>query len=311
MVHVSLSAPAPAAHEGPRGVYVVGPGRGGSTLFERVLNTSPTAFALGEFHCLWRLDRARILCACGQPFDRCGFWGAVMQRSGLGDAGLARMRVLEKQVARSLFVLRARFSLATMAADPAVREYLALQDSVWNAVGAESGARYLIDTSKAGPRAWLVATDPRNLVVQLHRDAVEVLTSWRQPKWNPALNGPMRKPSVAHAALDWWKAEAWGSALAGRRPVQRVVYDELVARPREVIAQAFAASAPGLAEGIAWQDERSVRPAAVYHSLNGNPDRFDAGQITISARPPSIDKLPTRDRLAVRLIGGWLDRVAP
>ena len=95
----------------PRAIYVVGPGRGGSTLLERVLNTSPQAFALGEFHCLWRLPRERILCACGAAFDRCDFWQAVMRRSALGDDGLRDLRRLEWQVARSGYLLRQGLNL--------------------------------------------------------------------------------------------------------------------------------------------------------------------------------------------------------
>jgi hypothetical protein len=299
------------ANPAARLVYLVGPGRGGSTLFERVLNSSAKAFALGEFHCLWRLDTARIVCACGQAFNDCGFWRAVMAQSGLGSDGLASLRLLERQVVRSLFIVRQGLSLKAIRRDPRVHEYLALQQRVFDAVSAETGASYLIDSSKAGPRAWLVATQARNLVVQLHRDAVEVLTSWRQPKWDPPLNAPMHKPSVAAAAIDWWKAEAWAAALAARRTVVRIDYAGLVAQPRPVLEQALAAQAAGLVASVQWLDDRSVTPSAEYHSLNGNPDRFNAGPIMIASRPPGLERLPVSDRVAIRLMGGLLDRLAP
>ena len=292
-------------------LYLVGSGRGGSTLLERVLNSSPTAFALGEFHCLWRLPVERIVCACGQPFARCEFWTGAMARSGLGTQGLARLRELEPLVARSHVIARRRFSLAALDADARVRQYLALQQAVLDAVARDSGATWLIDSSKAGPRAWLVATDVRPLLLHLHRDAVDVLASWRQPKWDPSLKAPMHKPSVAAAAVDWIKAEAWATSLAARRPVRRIDYAQLVSAPREALARALAADAPALVESIQWLDERSVRPSPAYHSLNGNPDRFDAGAITIAARPPALARLPSRDRWAIRLIGGLLDKVAP
>ena len=282
-------------------------GRGGSTLLERVLNTSPQAFALGEFHCLWRLPRERILCACGAAFDRCDFWQAVMRRSALGDDGLRDLRRLEWQVARSGYLLRQGLNLQRLAAQAEVQDYLALQDRVYAAVATLSGARYLVDTSKAGPRAWLLATQPRHTVLHLHRSAVEVLTSWRQPKWNPALQGPMRKPAVSAAGLDWLKAEAWARALARRRPVARLAYGDLALQPRDALARALDGSAPGLVDSLAWQDERSVLPAASYHSLNGNPNRFDTGVITVRPHPPALHRLPWGERQAVRLIGGALD----
>jgi len=294
-----------------RVIYIAGSGRAGSTLLERVLNASPTAFALGEFHCLWRLPAERIVCACGQPFVRCGFWTETMARSGLGEAGLARLRLLEAKVARSLFIARRRFSLAALRRDADVRDYLTLQQQVFDAVAQVTGARHLIDSSKAGPRAWLMGTEPNNLLLHLHRDAVDVIASWRQPKWDPSLNAPMHKPSVSAAAWDWIKAEAWAGALGRQRTVRRIDYATLARAPQQALRDALGSDAPSLIDSIPWLDECRVPPAAEYHSLNGNPDRFSAGPITIAARPTSLARLPASDRWSVRLIGGLLDRVAP
>ena len=38
------------------------------TMLERILHSAPGVCALGELHCLWRLDRAAITCSCGSPF---------------------------------------------------------------------------------------------------------------------------------------------------------------------------------------------------------------------------------------------------
>lgn len=304
----TMPAPAPLI---PQVIYVVGPGRGGSTLLERVLNTSSQAFALGEFHCLWRLPRERLLCACGQSFDACDFWQGVMHDSDLGDEGLAELRRLEWQVARSGYLLRQGLRLRQLAEQAPVQDYLALQGQVYRAIATRSGARYLVDTSKAGPRAWLLGTAARHTVLHLHRPAVDVLTSWRQPKWNPALQGPMRKPPVLGAGADWLKAEAWARALGHRRPVRRLDYAALVQAPRAALGQALDPVAPGLVDSLAWQDERSLQPAASYHSLNGNPNRFDTGLITVRPHPPALHRLPWAERQAVRLVGGALDRSAP
>ncbi len=289
-------------------LYVVGPGRGGSTLFERVLNSAPGSFALGEFHCLWRLDPDRILCACGRGFARCGFWQSVMSRSGIGAQELARWRQLESEVARSGLIARHGFSVTALRRHAGVVDYLALQETVLANVRMASGCTTLIDSSKAGPRAWLVATDPDAVIVHLHRDAVDVLTSWRRPKWDPSLGAPMHKPAVASAALDWWKVERLAQALARQRPVHRIDYDAFVAQPRAVIDASLAGAIAG---GVAWLDERRVDGSAPYHSLNGNPDRFDSGPITIAARERAVHLLPAPDRIAVRTVGGLLDLMLP
>ena len=161
-----------------------------------------------------------------------------------------------------IYLARRGLSLPALAADPLVREYLGLQQQVLTMVRMESGSETLVDTSKAGPRAWLVATDPGSLLLHLHRDAVDVLASWRQPKWDPALNAPMHKPSIAAAALDWWKAERWAALLARRRSVQRIDYPIFADSPRVALQGALDRDAPGLVDSLGWQGERQIRPGA-------------------------------------------------
>lgn len=56
-------------------------------------------------------------------------------------------------------------------------------------------------------------------------------------------------------------------------------------------------------------DGRSFTPDPNYHSLNGNPDRFHRGQITL--KPAAAPPLPRHDAAFARLTGAALNLAAP
>ncbi|MGL6044549.1 MAG: hypothetical protein ACRC1J_11550, partial [Sandaracinobacteroides sp.] len=138
-----------------------GSGRSGSTMVERVLHASPRFQGLGEFHCLWRLPEHAITCSCGTNFARDDFWQAALAEAGVSAATLADLRRLEGVVARSGYIAKHRFSLDRLAAQGDVRDFLAPQLALMRAVARLGGRSVMVDSSKAGPRAWLMATDPQ------------------------------------------------------------------------------------------------------------------------------------------------------
>ena len=48
----------------PRVVYILGAGRSGSTVLERLLASADRVAGAGELHILWRAPFARLRCAC-------------------------------------------------------------------------------------------------------------------------------------------------------------------------------------------------------------------------------------------------------
>ena len=281
-------------------IYVSGSGRSGSTMLERILHSAPGVCALGELHCLWRLDRAAITCSCGSPFAAGRHWQRVLGAAGFGEHTLAGPRALGGRVCRSGYIARRGFSLDALRADPAVRRFLDLQFRLFEAVSDMSGASVLVDSSKAGPRAWLLACDERVAVAHLHRDPGDVIASWRSVKFDPGLGRPMQRMPIGAAALDWLKADRLAAALARRRPVARIDYHRLCADPRGEIAALYAAlGLSGLSEPQ-WINGATVREGAGYHSLNGNPDRFARGPLRIAARAADWSGLPTGERNLIR-----------
>jgi hypothetical protein len=287
-------------------LYISGSGRSGSTLVERLLHASPRFQGLGEFHCLWRLPAEAITCSCGTPFAGDDFWAAAMREAGVTEAVLGELRRLEAVVARSGYIARHRFDLARLAAQSDVRDFLAPQMALLAAVARLGGRQVMVDSSKAGPRAWLLATDPRVSVLHLWRDPTDVIASWRSRKYDAGLGRDMDRPSVQAAALDWWKAEQLARRLARVRPVAMFDYGALCAAPRPQLEAALAAAGIGGDSGIPWASERAVMPGDHYHSLNGNPDRFSRAMIEVTAKTADLAGHAAHERVAIPAVGGAL-----
>lgn len=286
-------------------LYISGSGRSGSTLVERLLHASPRFVAVGEFHVLWRLPADQITCSCGRKLPEDPFWDAVLSRAGITLATMAELSRLEAKVARSGHVVRAGFRLSSLADDSDVAAFLAPQQAIFDAVRSISGRAIVVDSSKAGPRAWLLAAAGAH-VLHLWRHPAEVIASWRSKKFDQGLGTLMARPSVATAAAEWWKVEHLARRLARQHPVAMLDYDRLCVAPRAALAAALAASGLAGDAGIPWQDGHNVLPGADYHSLNGNPDRFDRGAITVRARAVDRSRLEPADRALVPLAGGLL-----
>jgi hypothetical protein len=292
-------------------IYLLGSGRSGSTLLERVLNSSPEAFAVGELHSLWRDEPDETFCSCGALLARCAFWSEVLRDLSFSDADWAECRKQEQEVIRLPYIARLRFDIAAVRADRRVQDVLQMQSRILDSIQRRAGTRFLIDSSKVPPRAWILASLPGFSALHLHRKAVDVISSWRMPKWDSVRSRPMTKPSIVAAAVDWLKPEVAARQMRKQLPVQRLNYDDFATRPQESLERSIGKTHPTLTASIKWRDAFTVEPGEQYHSVMGNPDRYDVGPIQVRRREGNLSKLPLVERFAVRGLGQILDTVFP
>lgn len=264
-------------------IYILGVGRSGSTLLERMLGSAPGARAMGEVHALWRLPLASLTCSCGAPGPECPVWTETRARAGLDEAALGRLARLESEAIRHKIVARSGFTLSPFLARPNVQEFLKSQESLFQAFAEVTGARLLIDSSKAAPRAWALAARPETRIVRLTRDPVGVRASWAARKHDPSRGGAMEARSVAAQARETLVERVSVRLLAQWTGVATLRYEDLIEAPRDALR---ATLGPGVAGAVAWRGDARFAPDPEYHSLLGNPDRFLHGG-SIEVRAPS------------------------
>lgn len=288
-------------------VMIASAGRSGSTMLERIFDSAPNVTATGELHCLWRLPFSEITCSCGKPFEADPFWNKVLKQAHIGPDELAELRELEDDVLRTKFIAEHKFSHALMRQHPKVRRFLELQLELIHAIASVSGSNVVIDSSKASPRAWVMSMLPNSTVWHLRRNPKDVIASWRSKKFDKGLGTDMKRMSRSAAAASWAKVEYLVGKLGQQVPTCQITYRQLCREPRAVCARLIEQTFDNVEVKPNWMDENTFQPAKSYHSVNGNPDRFSTGPVSIKFTAASRKKLSRADWYASRIIGSCLD----
>lgn len=283
--------------------YILGAGRSGSTVLERLLASAPGVVAVGEVATLWRRPLQNLTCSCGARAPDCGFWAEVRAKAGLSEAVLRELAQLEATTVRHRALIAGAVTGARWSDRADARRFIALQADLFAAIAEASGARRIIDSSKAGPRAWALSDMIGVSILHLRRNPGHVAASWRRVKHDPSLGRPMRRPSFPAIAREWLAAEISARRLGAIRPVLRLDYEMLTDDPHAAIRRLGP-----LGEDVRLT-ERRFTPDPDYHSLNGNPDRFRKGDITL--KPAAAPPLPRREAAFARLTGAALNLAAP
>lgn len=296
-------------------LVVGGIGRSGSTLMDRLLGQLPGHVSVGELAVsLWDRSLARDWpCGCGKPFRSCPFWTAVGEQAfdGWDKIDLAKVIRLQKAVNQTEKI---PFLLAP-GAKPGFREaltrYLDYMTRVYVAVRDVSGARVIVDSSKASSVPYLLRRAERLdvTVAQVVRDPRGVAFSWSKRKPNRAELGGDGEAGLMPMITPRKVARRWmtinGMIFALPRlgvPVIRLRYEDIVPRPAEELARV----AEALGEDIGPDDMAFVRPKEVElkeaHTTHGNPNRFESGWVPLRLDEAWRQDLPTDSRRTVEII---------
>ena len=284
-------------------LYIVGSGRSGSTLVERILAEVDGFVSIGESYALWTsLLRGDMRCGCGRILAGCPFWRAVLEVAGL-DRSPGAMRERQLVVRQLLSIRRMNRLLAPRFHPEWRRRFHRLrveQQRLYRAVTEVSGARVIIDGSKSVP-LLLLLEQSRDLdieAVHVVRDARAVANSWlrereREDRVPPA---PMPVRSPLRAALQWYANLA--AELFSEGDLHRVHYEEFARDPQKVLRTLLdtlgydGALLPGsLTDGRVELTRQ--------HNVAGNPMRMAAGHTTVRADEAWRREMPTRARWAV------------
>lgn len=291
-------------------LYIVGVGRSGSTLLERVLGAVPGSVNAGEVNAIFsRVSTQDQRCGCGEPFSTCEFWSAVGERAfgGWGEV-TARMAQLQPRLVRQRFVPQLATGRFGAAYARELEDYLDVHRRLYEAVAEVAGAEVVVDASKSTAQLFALrrieGLDLR--VINLVRDARGVAHSWskagiRKPQSQQGEDMGTYPP--LRLAMLWAGLQLECAALAGSADhATRVRYEDLVARPRPTVRRALEEiglpPAPG---ALTHVDEHSVR-LAPSHGVAGSRTRFTAGDIELRLDDAWRATLPVGARRVVTAV---------
>jgi len=295
-------------------VYIVGAGRSGSTLLERMLGAFPGYVNVGElvglFHRTVTQDER---CGCGEPFSTCPFWQAVGEQAlgGWDAERVAELAGLKDRVARQRYLPRLvlpRLANAEQSRD--LQRYGELHERLYRVVAERAGAQVVVDASK-GPAPALALRHAPGLdvrVLHLVRDVRGVAYSWSKPEVERPHSTQeayqhMANFSVARTAARWTRVEAEALAMTSlARHAATVRYEDLVADPGPTLQKALGdlgLPVPATVDHVQGQ----VVTLGASHGIGGNPSRFRLGEIRLRVDEAWRQQLAPRDKVVSTAIG--------
>lgn len=307
-------------------LYIVGFGRSGSTLLERMLGAIPGFHNAGELVGLFpRVALQDQRCGCGQAFSVCPFWQAV---GGHGNGGwdrsvVQRVADLQPQVIRQRFI---PYLLEPRTAPVRFRrllsEYVEAYRVLYASLAEVSDARVLVDASKSTAQLFAMRQVPELdlRVLNLVRDSRGVAHSWSKSSIPmPQIHDRkvlMRTYTPQHVAMLWSALQLESTVLRAMAPHSgRIRYEDLIANPRRTLEHALASvDLPAQAGWLDHVEDRSVTLES-SHGIAGSRSRFTTGRVDLqldddwrSSLAPSKRRLVTALTLPQLISHGYVGR---
>lgn len=289
-----------------RVIYICGYGRSGSTILDILLGNSSELLGAGELGNLpkrvWPNDE---YCSCGTRVQSCAFWSEVVatwQRQ-TPTASIERYREIQ---------IRQERRWSGRRGDDFGR-YRELTAGLIAAIGAVSGKRVVVDSSKIPARGLALAAIPEIdlRVVHLVRDGRGVAWSLLKPKAKNEAAGiekSLPPRSVVRTAVRWGLTNLLAERLCTRvGPARsiRVRYEDLIAAPERTLAAIGAVAGVDLkllARALA--SGSTLRPD---HQVAGNRLRMSA-EVRLRLDHEWTTRMPPRQTRTFQLMCGHLLR---
>jgi hypothetical protein len=309
-------------------LYVLGFARSGTTVLGNLLDQIDGLTHVGELFHLWqRIRRQRgNLCGCGRPISQCEFWATVVKAAlqdvwplvpssadqlprgfeGAQDGlRLERAYATQLRAVRGSAVVRAIFSRLA-GGQHSLAEYAQLTQALYRRAAAAAQARVIVDTSKLA-KSVVYLRSMRGIdsyFVHIVRDPRGSVLS-RQRKRALTVAGRVRlKARTTFADSVRWmrvnaEAELFCRVLARDR-YMRLPYEEFAAAPGEALrAITQFIGEPHADTGFLNGSSATLR---LNHTVGGNRNRFQTGQITLRVDNAWHKLLRRRDSLAIAAI---------
>jgi len=287
-------------------ISITGAGRSGSTILDTILGGVSGAFSAGEAQYLWQrglIDRR--LCGCSRPLPDCELWPKILARAypgGFDPKSIAS----EMRYVRTRYTPAARLGLLRGWYGKRLEALVATLDKLYPAIAAETGARFVVDSSKRPNYTYLLSRVPSIdlRIVHLVRDprAVAYSRGRHKQQLDTAEARAMTQTGPTRSAVDWAIWNTTVRHLFADRPDRYLLlrYEDLVTHAEESVRRILDMAGEGDAATPHLQGN-SVELSA-NHTVSGNPGRFRTGTIQLELDEAWQRDMPERHRRIVELI---------
>jgi len=300
----------------PTVLYVVGYGRSGSTLLDRLLGSIDDFHSCGEIFMLWRkvLDH-KAPCSCGEYLEDCPFWKSVLGKTFGNSPNNLKNSV--RDFALFFYSTISRRNLVNLYLPRALSQsFLRKLDNIesvikrlYRAIAEVSGARVIVDSSKYPLYAYFLseinAVDLH--LIHLVRDSRAVIYSNIRKKVVPQI-GYTATQNPLRTSLAWNLYNSLAERLKQKHKYVRVHYEDLALNPKRTIIHIL--ETLGLTEQIGtdrdkalacFKDENKV-VSGLGHLVAGNAMRFKQGDTEIKLDNDWMNFLPLVYKFATTVV---------
>jgi hypothetical protein len=299
-------------------VYIMGAGRSGSTLLNRILDDHPHIVGVGELVHFADPFMNKTLCSCGVKIPECPFWSEVQrgwyEQTGANNLNTyhrlqchfeqytnpyhkqSRVDRLKRHIAGLPRLLRERHKPS---AD--FLRYTEQTQALFEQIRGTSGGEVIVDASKSPLRAFALSMMPGIdlYVIHLVRDGRSVVSSTKKyrPNHEAGLGWDVRPIPVWVSALSWVRGNMLSSWLRRQIAQERTLfcrYEDLVQNPKETLSDIIA------------EKLLAAHPIPTSHILAGNVMRMS--NITGLKHTAEWKKsLSPNELRTFNILAGWLN----
>jgi Sulfotransferase family len=283
-------------------LYILGRGRGGSTVLANVLGEAPGVFAAGEVRTLWDPVLPNDSpCACGQPVRDCEVWSKVLE--SLDDIDPGRALSLQHEVVREPKVWR--LLRKNPRPWPALEELSEITGRLYRAIADETGARTIVDSSKRPAYAAFLMNVPEVELFAVHlvRDPRASAHSWETRRYASVREGEVKRRNAIDSTIRWDLLNVSSEAVlrrAGPDKAMRLRYEDFVAEP-QLWVTAIGKMVGEVDLASAFVDESTVE-LGPNHTIAGNPSRYRTGRMALHDPAEWRTEQNARSRWAATLV---------
>ena len=263
-------------------LYILGRGRGGSTVLANVLGEIEGFFSAGEVRYLWDPVVVRqSACGCGHAIGECPVWSKVLAE--LSDVDLDRVVAWQHDIVRECNTPRL-LRRGAKRRWASLENYAAVTSRLYRTIQAVTGCEVVVDSSKRPSYAAFIEMlqDCDPYFVHLVRDPRASAYSWQTRRYASAQGNEVTRRNALDSTLRWDLLNVGSELLrwrAGRGHFMRLRYEDFVNGPLDRVRDICNLIGEPDAE-LPFVDPRTVvlKP---NHTIAGNPSRFATGQLVL------------------------------